>query len=221
MTIFASMAKIAFFSLLTKQCRTVGLFTVMLIMFSANHARAESNEAAAFITTLGNKVITVLQDDGATLGNKEAKLADILEEAVDVPWIGQFVLGKYWRRAQEDERERFLTLYRPFIVKTYAMRFRNYSGEEFSVLQTRRNSDESYTVQGQIIRPQAENVRVDYRVGKNGAGEYKIYDFVVEGVSLLNTQRQEFGSVISRKSLNYLNDRLEARIEKLSKMRMN
>ena len=158
--------------------------------------RAESDEADArsFIENLGEQAVEALTGPDLPQDERERRFRAMLNRNFDLPGIGKFVLGRYWRSASEAEREEFLGLFEAFIVQSYAARFAEYSGEQFQVLGVREDQEGYATVQSLVIRPGAENIRVDWRLRK--AGSFKIIDIMVEGVSMVITQRADFASVI-------------------------
>jgi phospholipid transport system substrate-binding protein len=115
----------------------------------------------------------------------------------DGPGIARFVLGRYWRSASEQEQQEFLRLFEDYVVFVYGTRLSNFNGETFKVRSSR--TDESGTVvSSDIVGPSGEApIKVDWRLITD-KGAFKINDVVIEGISMLVTQRSEFASVIQR-----------------------
>ena len=115
----------------------------------------------------------------------------------DGPGIARFVLGRYWRIASEQEQQEFLKLFEDYVVFVYGTRLSNFNGETFNVRGSR--TDESGTiVSTDIFSPNGDApIKVDWRLITNH-GSFKINDVIIEGVSMLVTQRSEFASVIQR-----------------------
>ena len=96
------------------------------------------------------------------------------------------------------QKREFMKHFEDWIVTAYGARFSEYSGEQFKVVGQRPESEAITMVSSQIQRPAGgPPIRVDWRVAKSG-NDLKIADVVVEGISLMVTQRQEFASVIQR-----------------------
>ncbi len=176
-------------------------------------AQANDEQARSFVKTLTEQTLSILNEDGVAADAKEDKLMQLFGKNVDFDWVGKFVLGKYWREATDDQKKDYLRWYRDFVLRNYTSRFREYTGESVNVLRTEPISDGKVQVNMEIVRPKQEDVRIDLKL-KDNAGELKIYDIVVEGVSLIATQRSEFASVVSRKGLDYLISQLEAKSRK-------
>lgn len=157
------------------------------------------DQAREFIDGLADKAINALADKSATDEEREARLRVLLDENFAVDDIGEWVLGRYWRRATPEEREEYLKLFEEMIITTYVRRFKNYSGEALEVGRAFLSSDDGdIIVDSRIVRPNAvenESINVGWRVRSYEDGP-KIVDVILEGVSMGQTQRSEFASVI-------------------------
>jgi phospholipid transport system substrate-binding protein len=113
--------------------------------------------------------------------------------------IGKFVLGRYWRKASKDEQAEYLSLFEDLMVTSYVDRFQRYAGKNLNILKTRAEKGSAVTVFTEIARPDgARPVQVLWRVGARGE-IIKILDVVVEGASMSQTLRSDFGSIIRQK----------------------
>jgi phospholipid transport system substrate-binding protein len=157
-----------------------------------------SADPAQFIKSMGEKAINELTGANVTEAERQERFRQLFTESFDVPTIGKFVLGRYWRTATDAERAEFLKLFEDFIVKSYAVRFADYAGESFDVQNTTGAADGASVVHSRINRKGAETIRVDWRV-QQSQDRLAITDVIVEGVSMAVTQRSEFASVIQSK----------------------
>jgi len=160
-------------------------------------ARAQSADAgpSAFIQKLGTEAVNTFAKKDMPRQQALGRFKELLHEGFDVPYIGRWVLGRYWNQATPQQQQEYQRLFEQMIVRTYADRFIDYAGVTFKITGTRAETDTDTMVTTQIIRPDGPPVAVDWRVRKRGQS-YKIIDVVVEGVSMGVTQRQEFSSVI-------------------------
>lgn len=176
--------------------RTTVLAVIMVIGMSAGMALADGVDAAkGFIQKLGDEAVGTI---AATQHDEDERLRQfrsLLKENFDVPGIGRFVLGRYWRVATADQRDEYLKLFEESIIRTYVRRFSDYSGETVAVDKARRDGDDFILVDSLIQRPTGGPVGVTWRLLDQGKG-FKIVDVVVEGVSMSVTQRSDFASVI-------------------------
>jgi phospholipid transport system substrate-binding protein len=159
---------------------------------------APAGDAAGFITTLVNEALKALDNKELSQDDRAKQFRTLLDHDFDMPRIARFVLGRYWNEANDQDKQRFQKLFEDYVVRSYAQRFSEYSGETVKITGQRAESEVSTLVMSHILRPNgAPPAKVDWRVRKTDAG-FKIVDVDVEGVSMVLTQREQFGSVIQR-----------------------
>lgn len=156
-----------------------------------------SGESKAFVENMGRECIAAITNQAIPEADRRAKFRELLLAGFDVPAIGRFVLGRYWRVATDAQKQEFLKLFEAMILKTYADRFRDYAGEQFNVIGSRSEGDDHAMVQSRIIRPAGEPINIEWRVLKP-KGQLKIVDVIVEGVSMSSTQQEDYASGIQR-----------------------
>src|SRR6266851_5958106 len=172
----------------------VGVLALTALFF-VGQREAAAQDARGFISALGTEAIQVLGPN-VSAAQRLARFRELFHNDFDVPGIGQFVLGRYWRTATPQEQQEFLGLFQEYIVRAYSARLAEYAGEPFRVTGSRPNGDET-VVNSQIVRGNGTPIAVDwYLIG--AAGGYRITDVYVGGVSMKVTQRDEFGSIIQR-----------------------
>lgn len=182
--------------------------------FSAEDATTK--EARAFVDDLSSKAFSYIKDKNLSDSGKEDKLEDLFRNAVDANWMGKFVMGKYFRTTEDSQKKRYLKLYEDYLVMSYIPKFRKYTGQELEILKITPDSGD-YIVQTNLksVKQGEPDVRVDYRIKKTG-GAFRVIDIVGEGVSLISTQRSDFGGLISRKGVEHFINKLEERVNKLA-----
>jgi phospholipid transport system substrate-binding protein len=127
----------------------------------------------------------------------EANFKVLLNTYFDVPSISRFVLARYWRAATDAERAEFTQLFETLVVQSYAARFSQYSGETFKIDNVVKDQPDpgDAIVHCHVQATGQEPVRADWRL-KDTGGHYRIVDVKIEGVSMVQTFRDEFASVI-------------------------
>jgi phospholipid transport system substrate-binding protein len=174
------------------------ILVVGLALGAAGIARAEPADPAGFVNELVGQALSTIDSKQVSEQDRTKKFRDLLAKDFDMPRIGRFVLGRYWNAASDPEKEQFQQLFQEYVVRAYAQRFGEYNGETVKIMGSRQESDTSTLVQSQILRPNgAPPAKVDWRVRKGDTG-FRIVDVDVEGVSMVLTQREEFGSVMQR-----------------------
>jgi phospholipid transport system substrate-binding protein len=151
------------------------------------------------ISQLVTQAINVIVDKNSTEDQREQKFRSLLQTGFDIPRISRFVLGRYWNVANDNQRKEFSELFEDWIVRTYAARFGQYSGEKIQVIGTRNEGPATTVVVSQFVSPSgAPPAKVEWVVRKTGEDNYSIVDISVEGVSMALTQRDEIAAVADR-----------------------
>jgi phospholipid transport system substrate-binding protein len=194
--------------------RPLSLLSILVVLglSVATHA-ASAADAAGFVSELVGQALKTLDNKQASDQDRAAQFRQLLDSNFDMPRISRFVLGRYWNEASDQEKQQFQKLFEDYVVRSYAARFGEYSGEQVKVTGTRPESETSTLVMSSVQRANgAPPAKVDWRVRKDDRG-YKIVDVDVEGVSMVLTQREEFSSVIQRSGgVAGLNKELEQKL---------
>jgi phospholipid transport system substrate-binding protein len=164
-------------------------------------ARASTNEegAAKFIKSLSDQAIKSLTTKNITRDERIVRFRKLFKERFAVRGIGKWILGRYWRKASKDERAEYLRLFEDLMVVSYVNRFSSYAGESLKFIKTVPDNATTTTVYTEITQPVGgPPVHIDWRVGSRN-DLYKIVDVIVEGTSMSNTLRSDFGSIIRQK----------------------
>jgi phospholipid transport system substrate-binding protein len=173
---------------------TLSLLLVTASLTAAPNAIAA--DASVFMNELWGRAVEVLAKKIPPT-ERLVRFRQLFHSDFDGPGIARFVLGRYWRGASEQEQQEFLKLFEDYVVFVYGTRLSSFNGETFKVRGSR--TDESGTiVSTDILSPRGEApVKVDWRLVTDH-GAFKINDIIVEGISMMVTQRSEFASVIQR-----------------------
>lgn len=194
------------------------LFAIFLL-FSINVNANENElqeEARKFIENIGNKIIAVAKEKKYSESLKRQKIIDIVDSSIDPSWISRFVLGKNFKNFNNQQKTKFTKLYRDFMIYTYGPKFKDYNGRKFQVNEISFKNN-TYLVKSEFLPKDSDiPILVDFKVKKNEEG-FLILDFIAEGISLIETQRSEFNSVISEKGIDKFLEDLEVKINKLKK----
>jgi phospholipid transport system substrate-binding protein len=175
------------------------LIILSLLIGSTSLAAAPNAIAAdanVFMSELWTRAVEVL-DKKAPLTERLTRFRQLFQADFDGPGIARFVLGRYWRTASEQEQQEYMKLFEDYVIFVYGTRLSHFNGETFKVRGSR--TDESGTVVStDIISPSGEPpIKVDWRLVAD-RGAFKINDVIIEGISMMVTQRSEFASIIQR-----------------------
>jgi phospholipid transport system substrate-binding protein len=131
----------------------------------------------------------------------------------DFDKISALVLGKNWNAASPAEKERFKQEFQTLLVRTYSRAFTEFKDWEVRFLPLELPAGETKVmVKTQVLQPGIQPIEVNYRMFLNGSGSWKVYDILIEGVSLVTNYRTTFSTEIEQKgSLNAVIDGLAKR----------
>lgn len=179
-----------------RRCLLINLFLLLATASNAAPPPVNPADAVAFMNQLWDRAVELLNKKSDP-GLREARFRELFHDDFDCPGIARFVLGRYWQAASEQEQKEFVKLFEDYAVYVYTARLGNFGGETFKVRGSRSDGD-GVIVSTDVNSPGAATpIRIDWRlVSDNGA--YKINDLIVEGVSMMVTQRSEFASVVQR-----------------------
>ena len=178
----------------------VALVTLSTLLISVHYASVRADDftdgAEKFIVSLADDAISSLTSKSLTEKERQKQFRVLLNSYFDINGIGKWALGRYWRKTSKSERSEYLVLFENLIVSTYANRFSQYTKEKLTVKGS-SSRGKFALVKSQINGGKEKPIRIEWRVIFPD-GKYKIFDIVVEGVSMVRTQRSEFSSVIRR-----------------------
>lgn len=176
----------------------------------------DQKAAAAFLQDLGERAIAVLADKDQALAKREEAVEVMLRDNLELETMGRFVLGPEWRKASDAQRKDYVELFSEFVVRTYSRRLGGYGGQKFLVTGTSQAGKSDALVVTAITSDDGSPpVQAGWRVKTADDGKLKIVDVIVEGVSMLQTQRSEFDSVVRRSGLEGLMVLLKEKLEQL------
>jgi len=168
-------------------------------------------DASAFIDNVGKQALGIISDKSKSKEQKNGELQQLFIANVDIDWIGKYVSGRYWRTASDAQKQQYMTNYKTFLVSHYTSNFAEYTNANFQVTRVMPADSGGDLVTMHIKRPQAEDIVVDYTIKKDSSGAFKVYDIIVEGVSMITTQRSDFSSYIGQNGFDALITQLAAR----------
>lgn len=174
----------------------VAVLAVVVIPVAASVAAAALPPREA-VTTMADAVIRVLQEDGLAKSVRRSRVEEIVYGAVDFETLSRLVMARNWARLDDAQQQEFKREFKRHLSATYGRRVDSYSNEVVEVTGEREEARGDHTVKTVIRRGGGNaDILVDYRLRKR-EGEWKIIDFVIEGVSLVANFRSQFQELMS------------------------
>jgi len=171
---------------------------VMLASVGTTSVRADAaaaEKALGFIEVLTVEALGLLGENNPDDAAFEDQFRTFIMKGFDVPFVGRVALGTYWRRASQEQQTEYQILFRDYIVKTYAERFRLFSGETLEVTDVVEVDEDETIVRTEIVHPDDPNISVDWHV-RTRAESTLILDVIIEGLRLTRTLNEEFSDII-------------------------
>ena len=174
----------------------IGVGIVFVAVSIAQIPAAHAETPSQFIMSLGDSAIHTMVDGGLTDEERIGRFRELLVDRFDLPLIGRYVLGVHWRSASPEQRIEFSGLFEEYLLGIYALALGRYGGETLCVKSTRAAGIDTI-VTTEVHGPRILTLKVDWRI-RGDTDNYKVVDIIVEGVSLVIMQRDQFASVIRR-----------------------
>ena len=157
------------------------------------------------VKQLADQVLVVLKDKSLSSDAKRGRIETLVYASVDFDTLSKLVLARNVPRFSPDELGRFQQEFKRHLSVTYGKSVDSYKNETVSIVGDREEARGDWTVRTKIDRGGADDIAVDYRM-RQTKGEWKIIDFIVEGVSLVSNFRSQFQEILSAKTPGQLID---------------
>jgi phospholipid transport system substrate-binding protein len=186
------------------------LFAQFLFIEAAAAQELKPDELVKKVT---DDVLAAVKSDKQLAAGDKQKALKLAEEKilphVDFQEATRLAVGRSWNQANPEQKKKLVDEFRRMLVRTYSGAIQAYEGQTMKVQPLRmKPEDTDVTVHNQYIRAGGgKPVQLDYQMHKTNDG-WKIYDIVVEGVSLVLTYRSEFDAVVKQQGIDGLIKRL-------------
>ena len=152
------------------------------------------------VRSLADEVLVVLKDKSLSSQQKRDKIETIADRGVDFTTLSKLVLARNLSRFSPDEQAQFQKEFRRHLSVTYGDSVDSYKNQEVEITGDREEARGDVTVKTKITRGGGgDDILVDYRL-RQVNGEWKIIDFVVEGVSLVANFRSQFQDLLANQT---------------------
>ena len=171
-------------------------FLISLVIFFSSIAKVYSIEPDIFVQSTVNRASEALNNKFSK-EEKIAKLKAIAKETVDITGIGFYTLGSYRKNINDEQKKEYSNLFEQYFLKSFASRLAEYSNPEIEVL-SKKKLNENYTMVSSVLvaTEQRPEVKIDWRIYTKNPENPLIRDLIIEGLSLVRTQKEEFSSII-------------------------
>ena len=176
--------------------------------------------AAGAVTPMGalkssiDQVVRLLEDPELKQADRTVErrrqLEKIIGDRFSYEEMAKRSLGAHWNKLNKTQRQEFIKLFQQLLIRSYTGRIEGYSGERIQFLSERREGD--YAEVRSNLLSRKGDIPVDYRL-LNKSGDWRVYDIVVDGISLAQNYRGQFTNIIRTSSYEDLVEKLRNKSE--------
>jgi phospholipid transport system substrate-binding protein len=170
---------------------------VLLLILNLNAVYAKSVEPDVFVQSTVNRASAILTKS-ISREDKMNELKVIAKDTVDIRGIGLYTLGSFRKNLSENEKNEYSDLFENYFLKTFSSRLSEYTNPKIEV-KDKKVLNKNYTIVNSVLVGTSERpeVKIDWRIYTKNADNPLIRDLIIEGLSLVRTQKEEFASILN------------------------
>ncbi len=172
------------------------VFCIVLII----PAQGLASEAKEVVEAEVNKILAVLGDPAFKQKSREQKIAhigSIIKEIFDFRELSRRTIGREWKKMSDEQQTEFTELFSKLLEDVYADRLLAYSDEKISFGKTKELKKGRVEVASSILMSNGNSAELNYRCIQKD-GQWKVYDVVIEGISMIKNYRSQFRPILSK-----------------------
>ena len=170
---------------------------VLLLILNLNAVYAKSVEPDVFVQSTVNRASAILTKS-ISREDKMSELKLIAKDTVDIRGIGLYTLGSFRKNLSENEKNEYSDLFENYFLKTFSSRLSEYTNPKIEV-KDKKVLNKNYTIVNSLLVGTSERpeVKIDWRIYTKNTDNPLIRDLIIEGLSLVRTQKEEFASILN------------------------
>ena len=197
-------------------------FPIFALVFAVFFLSPSVSVASAFsplqvIQSGSERGLQIIKDSlfqgGPDLRQTKDEILSIVDEYFDFAEMAKRALGRPWKDQEPEKQQEFVRLFKQLLFNTYVSRVEATATPNTSTLYDTETVEGDYAlVRTRVASASNPDVQIDYRLRLDETG-WKVYDVVIEGISLVGNYRHQFGSILNNESFDSLLSRLRQKIE--------
>lgn len=181
---------------------------LMLVLVAALPARAQDPAPDALVRQSVDETLAIIKANRDLQAGNPAKLAELVEAKVlqhfDFSRMTRLAVGRSWSQATDAQKEALTREFRTLLVRTYSASLSQYRNQTIDVKPAKlQPKDEEVQVKTVVNQPGGQPIPIDYGMARTPGG-WKVYDVLVDGVSLVTTYRSSFNDQIQKSGIDGL-----------------
>jgi phospholipid transport system substrate-binding protein len=177
-------------------------------------SQAQSQESPSdIVQTAAQNILKDLDANRDAYRKNPSKVGQLVDKYLlphfDTEYAARLVLGKHWRTATPEQRQRFIDAFYHSLLNNYGSALADFTADRLKVYPTNvdPNADHA-TVRTEVKRDNGDRIGVNYSLHKTPQG-WKAYDVNIDGISYVASYREDFGSQIDQQGIDSVISRLE------------
>jgi phospholipid transport system substrate-binding protein len=170
---------------------------ILLLILNLNAVYAKSVEPDVFVQSTVNRASAILTKS-ISKEDKMNELKLIAKDTVDIKGIGLYTLGSFRKNLSESQKNKYSNLFENYFLKTFSSRLSEYTNPKIEVTD-KKVLNKNYTIVNSVLVGTSERpeVKIDWRIYTKNPDNPLIRDLIIEGLSLVRTQKEEFSSILN------------------------
>ena len=170
---------------------------ILLLLLSLNGVYAKSVEPDVFVQSTVNRASAILTKS-ISKEDKMNELKLIAKDTVDIKGIGLYTLGSFRKNLSKSQKNEYSNLFENYFLKTFSSRLSEYTNPKIEVTD-KKVLNKNYTIVNSVLVGTSERpeVKIDWRIYTKNPDNPLIRDLIIEGLSLVRTQKEEFSSILN------------------------
>ena len=178
-----------------------------ILLFCSGLTQAEEINPYVMLEEVATKTFSRIKEERQLIEADPELLRKVMEEEllpyVDYNFSALKVLGKHYKKVPREKIPEYISVFRSYLITTYALAMGYYNGQDVEFQPVRDVTDErTVTVRAVVKEPGRPDINLAFKLRKNKkTNEWKAYDMVAEGISLLSSKQSEFESILRKDGL--------------------
>ena len=191
-----------------------GLYISCLMWLLMGSLHAQSQTPELIVEQTSAELLEIINKDADRIRNDAEFVDSIVNQIVlpiiDLQSMGKLILGKHWKTASEQQRADFVEQFKLMLIRTYAKSVADFGDAEIVILPNEdQQQGKFYRVKTQVSLSGSAPLNVDYMFRQQKDTQWKAFDLIVDGLSMVKNFRSSFGREISETSLDALIERIK------------
>lgn len=183
----------------------LSLVAAMSFLVASAHAQDAPDD---LVRRSSNEILAAIKADKDLQAGNQKKIEKLAEDKI-LPYFNfarmtQLAVGRNWREATDAQKKSLVDEFRTLLVRTYSTSLSQYRNQTIDVKPLKiAAADTEVVVKTQVLQPGGQPIPIDYSMEKVGTA-WKVYDVLIDGVSLVTNYRSSFNTEVQKSGLDGL-----------------